>query len=46
MPFEQEIPAGRGYDLIMPRENLNRPGIVAFSQWVKAILSEEKTFCR
>lgn len=41
MPFAQEIPAGRGYDLIMPRENLNRPGIVAFSQWVKTILSEE-----
>lgn len=41
MPFEQEIPAGHGYDLIMPRENLNRPGIVAFSQWVKGILSEE-----
>jgi len=40
MPFEQEIPAGHGYDLIMPRENLNRPGIVAFSQWVKEILRE------
>ena len=40
MPFGQAIPAGRGYDLIMPRENLNRPGIVAFSQWVKGILEE------
>lgn len=40
MPFEQEIPAGHGYDLIMPRENLSRPGIVAFSQWVKEILKE------
>lgn len=36
-PFSQEVAAGYGYDLIIPRENVNRPGIQAFIQWIKEI---------
>ena len=40
-PFEIEIPAGRGYDLIMPRENLNRPGVQALAEWVRNVFNEK-----
>ncbi|OUF04867.1 hypothetical protein AZ021_004532 [Enterobacter ludwigii] len=40
-PFGIEIPAGRGYDLIMPRENLKRPGVQALAEWVRNVFNEE-----
>lgn len=40
MPFADEVPAKRGYDLIMPRENRLRPGVKALTEWVKKIINE------
>ncbi len=39
-PFNIEVPAKRGYDLIMPRENRHRPGVEALTDWVRSIINE------
>jgi len=41
-PFDDELAAGRGYELIMPRENLRRPGVQAFSEWVREVFDEDE----
>lgn len=40
IPFNKEVQAKRGYDLIMPRENRSRPGVKALTEWVRSIINE------